>query len=266
MEGPSLAILAEELQPFVGRTIDRASGNAKIDIPGLVGQRIRSVRSFGKLLLIQLPREYIRVHFLMWGSYRIDESKERPPRLELEVQNRVLRLYSCAVRIEPGVAEDAFDWRIDTISPEWSRARVQRLLATRTDELLCDVLLDQDVFAGLGNIMKNEILYRVRLNPMTVLGELSSAERLRLVNDVREYAFRFYEWKKAFVLKKNWLIYRKRVCRSCGGQLSIEHTGRLERLSYWCRQCQPRKKPSGSARAQSAPRRKTGSKRPHSTL
>jgi endonuclease-8 len=124
------------------------------------------------------------------------------------------------------------------MSDEWDERRVMRLVAKQTDSMVCDVLLDQDVFAGSGNIIKNEVLFNLRLHPETKTGVLSAAERRAVVREARAYAQRFYEWKKVYVLKKNWKIYRKRVCPTCGAAVTMKKTGKLDRVSFFCPTCQ----------------------------
>ncbi|WP_342115237.1 DNA-formamidopyrimidine glycosylase family protein [Pseudoduganella sp. OTU4001] len=76
-EGPSIVILAETVRAFEGRTIAAASGNSKlVPFDELPGQPILSLRSWGKHFLIELPLYTLRIHFLMFGSYRIDERKD----------------------------------------------------------------------------------------------------------------------------------------------------------------------------------------------
>lgn len=36
----------------------------------------------------------------------------------------------------------------------------------------CDALLNQDLFAGSGNIIKNEVLFRIGVHPWSTLGAL----------------------------------------------------------------------------------------------
>ena len=38
-----------------------------------------------------------------------------------------------------------------------------------------------------------------------------------LVEQARQYSFEFLEWKKAFVLRKHWLVHTKRTCPRCNG-------------------------------------------------
>src|SRR5512145_2492246 len=96
-EGPTIVILREQVARFAGRRILRAAGNARIDLVRLHGRRVAAFRSWGKHFLIDLGDFALRVHFLMFGSYTIDERKPRAPRLSLGFASGELNLYSCAI-------------------------------------------------------------------------------------------------------------------------------------------------------------------------
>ena len=82
-EGPSIVLLKEEVQQFAGKKIVEVSGNSKIDLQRLAGQKIISFKSWGKHFLICFKGFFLRVHFLMFGTYRINEKKEQAARLHL---------------------------------------------------------------------------------------------------------------------------------------------------------------------------------------
>jgi endonuclease-8 len=46
-EGPSIILMKESLQPFVGKQVTEASGNAKFDKEPLLGQILLEIRTFG---------------------------------------------------------------------------------------------------------------------------------------------------------------------------------------------------------------------------
>ena len=119
-EGPSIVILREEAAAFAGRTIRRAEGNAKIDMQRLPGRRVLALRSFGKQFLIELSDELtVRVHLLMFGSYRIDEGRDIAPRLSLIFDEGELNFYNCSVRLLEGSLDSLYDWRADVMSDHW---------------------------------------------------------------------------------------------------------------------------------------------------
>ena len=143
-EGPSIVILREEAAEFSGKVIRRAEGNAKIDMARIARKRVRAMRSFGKQFLIDLGSVSVRIHLLMYGSYRINERKEATPRLSLEFSNGELNLYSCSVRLIDGPLSDIYDWRGDLMSDAWDPALARKKLRAMPETLVCDALLDQE--------------------------------------------------------------------------------------------------------------------------
>src|SRR5690606_28778158 len=92
-EGPSIVILREQAAKFAGQRIRGVGGNSRLDIQRMAGERVAALRSWGKhfLLCFDPPDSgnfTLRVHFLLWGSYRIDERREgRAERLSLAFDN-----------------------------------------------------------------------------------------------------------------------------------------------------------------------------------
>ena len=213
MEGPSLVICKEETGFLKGRKILRASGSAAIDFTRLENKRVKAIRSFGKHLLIQFNSFTIRIHFLMFGSYRVNERRERAPKLSLEFEGDELNFYSCAITVIEEDLDDVYDWSADVTSKRRDPAKARRKLKKFPDMNIGDALLDQTIFAGVGNIIKNEVLYRISVHPESVVGALPPRKLTALINEARHYSFDFYEWKKLFVLRKHWQIYKKKKCK-----------------------------------------------------
>ncbi|HEX8405835.1 MAG TPA: DNA-formamidopyrimidine glycosylase family protein [Duganella sp.] len=241
-EGPSIVIMREQTAGFVGKTIAHASGNTKgVEMAALEGQPVLDLRSFGKQFLIQLPDMALRIHLLMFGSYRVNERKDATPRLRLEFDDgEELNFYTCSVKTIAADLDSQYDWRGDVMSDAWSPAVALKKLRAAPDMLACDALLDQDIFAGVGNIIKNEVLFRIRVHPLSTVGAMPAAKLRELVAQAREYSFDFLEWKKAFVLKQHWLAHTKRVCPRCDLPFQKGHLGKTKRRSFFCPNCQKR--------------------------
>lgn len=238
-EGPSIVILKEEASRFAGQTIRRVEGNTSIEKERLLHQRVEALRSWGKHFLVELPDFSLRVHFLLFGSYRIDERKSwAAPRLSLGFDAGELNLYACSVRFIEEPLDLAYDWWADVMSPHWDPKLALRRLRAQPGTLACDALLDQDLFAGVGNIIKNEVLFRIRVHPLSTVGALPPRKLRELVAQARQYSFDFYEWKKQYVLKKHWLVHTRHTCPRCHVPLRKDHLGRTRRRSFWCDSCQ----------------------------
>jgi endonuclease-8 len=176
----------------------------------------------------------------MFGSYRINEIRPgRTPRLALKFSNGVVYFYSCSIRFHAEEHWKALDPRVDLMSREWDADHVVQLMGAKRNVPLCDVFLDQSVFAGSGNIIKNEVLFNIRRHPLTRLSGLARPDWLRLAEAVHAYCWNFYEWKKKFELRKHWQVYRQRLCPLCGTKLNRERLGKNERLTFYCSRHQP---------------------------
>jgi endonuclease VIII len=238
MEGPSLVILKDEIAHLKGEKIQDATGSAGIDKTRLIGKKIKSIRSHGKHFLIVFSTFAIRIHFLMFGSYRVNERKEREPRLSLRFEKDELNFYTCAVTLLEGNLNEIYDWEVDVLSERWNPTKARKKLKKTPSLNVGDALLDQGIFAGVGNIIKNEVLYRIMVHPECTIGSLPSRTLTALINEARIYSFDFLGWKKEYTLKKHWLIYKKKKCRRCNLPVLMEYTGKTQRRTFFCEGCQ----------------------------
>jgi endonuclease-8 len=238
-EGPSIVILKELAEQFQGKKILHVTGNSKLDLTRLTGQTIKSVRSWGKHFLIELAGFSVRVHFLMFGSYTINERKEKPLRLSLQFKDKTeLNFYSCSIKYIEGELDDTYDWSADIMSPSWNSAAARKKLRAQPTTLVCDALLDQDIFAGVGNIIKNEVLFRIRVHPLSAVGALPTAKLNAMVEQARVYSFEFLAWKKEYTLREHWLAHTKRICPRCNKPFVKDYLGKTNRRTYYCEKCQ----------------------------
>ncbi|MDB5801075.1 MAG: endonuclease [Rhodocyclales bacterium] len=241
-EGPSIVILKEQAQSFAGKKIVSVSGNTRLDKERLVDQKVIALRSWGKHFLIELRDFSVRIHFMLFGTYQINphinERKNAAPRLGLAFKEGELNFYACSVQFVEGKLDDTYDWSGDVMSDEWDADAALKKLRAMPDALVCDALLDQNVFAGVGNIIKNEVLFRIRVHPLSTIGGLPATKLRELVEQARQYSFEFLEWKKAFVLKQHWLAHTKSTCPRCHIPFSKGQLGKTKRRSFYCERCQ----------------------------
>jgi endonuclease VIII len=239
-EGPSIVILREQTTSFIGRKIVRVSGNTTVDKSRLLNRRIKSIRSWGKHYLIEFSDFSLRIHFLLFGTYRINEHKPTPARLGLKFAKGELNFYACSVQYIEGSLDDVYDWRADVMSDLWDAAGARRKLRASPETLVCDAILDQSIFSGAGNIYKNEVLFRIRVHPLSSVGALPARKLRELVAQMRQYSFEFLAWKKALVLKKHWLAHTRQICPRCRIPFKKAVLGKTQRRSFFCERCQVR--------------------------
>jgi endonuclease-8 len=251
-EGDTLVRTVEGLRPYLlGRTVTAASARA----PGpqaqrLVGATVTGVEARGKSLLIRFDNGLeVRTHLRMHGSwhrYRPGERWRRAParaRLVIEVPGSV------AVCFDAPVVE-LFERRAEAIHPALARLGPD-LLAEPVDTgealrrlrdpsraalPIAVALLDQRALAGIGNEVKNEVLWQARRSPFTPVHDLDDAALIELVLLARDVLRR-----GAATGSRPRHVYRRsgRPCPRCGGIIRVEHQGiDLPRLTFWCPRCQ----------------------------
>lgn len=237
-EGPSIVILKEQLQQFNGKEILTVTGNSSIDQGRLVNSIITDFKSWGKHFLICFDDFFLRIHFLMWGSYLINDTKEKPVRLHLSFENGFINLYSCSIKIIEGKIDDHYDFTEDVMNTQWDASKAKKKIKNLPEVKICDILLNQNIFSGVGNIIKNEVLYRVRVHPESISGKIPAKKLTEIIDEARKYSFEFYQWKKNYELKKHWLAHTKKVCMRCDLPITLKHTGISNRRSFFCTGCQ----------------------------
>jgi len=214
MEGPSIVILKEEALLFKGKKIIKVSGNSKIDQQRMANQRVIAFKSWGKHFLICFKTFSLRIHFLMFGSYGINQRKKAPPRLSFQFENGDLNVYSCSVKFIEENLNEIYDWEVDVMSKEWNPKKAVASLKKLKHIMVCDALLDQQILAGSGNIIKNEVLFREKLHPETPVNALNQQRLKSIVSAIREYSFDFYRWKKYINSESTGRFIQKRNVRA----------------------------------------------------
>jgi formamidopyrimidine-DNA glycosylase len=156
----------------------------------LRGRRVQAVRRKGKHFWLELDRRpWLLLHFGMTGwlfAYRDTALRPRHWRLELAVEGGQRLCFSDARRFgrlrlqadppgEPPVSELGFDV-LDGLPP----AKVVGDLLARRRAPVKAVLLDQSLFAGVGNWIADEVLYQAGIAPHRPAASLSAAEVTRL--------------------------------------------------------------------------------------
>jgi endonuclease-8 len=124
----------------------------------------------------------------------------------------------------------------DLLADETSVDRlVGRIRAVDQRRLLGDVLLDQRVVAGIGNMWLAEILWHARLSPWLEVGAADDDEIAGALAWGRQAMLGSVGGRRA-----PRAVYRRtgRPCPRCGGAIRSRGLGELNRTAYWCEACQ----------------------------
>jgi endonuclease-8 len=214
----------------------------------MLNQEVKNIFSWGKHLIIQFDDFALRTHFLLFGAFEAtvndipltgDYRRSYNPRLQLDFENGNIKLFNCSVKfLETGNAKTSYDFTIDIMSPRWDPDKAFDSISAKPGSEIADILLDQEIFAGVGNIIKNEVLWRVRIHPTTRVRDISPSHLMELIAETQKFSHLFYKWRKVFSLRKHLDIYQKSICPRCGAKVKREKTGKRKRISHFCPICQ----------------------------
>jgi endonuclease VIII len=247
-EGDTIRRTATTLQKWlVGREVT-AAASTKVAAERLVGDEIEQIEARGKHLLIRFAGGLtLHTHMRMTGSwhvYRAGERWRQPrhlARVVLESGDRVAVCFSAPViELLPTQAE----WRhpmMAGLGPDILKATVDldeirhRAAGQPADRPIGDLLLDQRVVAGIGNIWRSEALFESQVHP-------STPQRRVAVAQVVQVAARLMQAHARMGARYNPAVYKRtgRPCRRCGTPIKSSPIGEHARTAYWCPRCQPR--------------------------
>jgi endonuclease-8 len=143
----------------------------------------------------------------------------------------------------------------DLLGADFDRAEALRRLAQGGARPIADVLLDQRVVAGIGNIFKSEVLFLCGIHPERPSDRLSDDERATILDiavplmrrntgegagsAIVTYRGLRRTTRQARAEDNLWVYGRAGLpCRKCGTPIEVARRGVEARPSYWCPRCQ----------------------------
>ena len=238
-EGPSILILKEKVQQFKGDKVIAAScNNGTLDTDILTDQTITGFKSWGKHFLICFAGFTVRIHMMMFGTYRINEHTEKPPRLHLQFDDGELNFYACQLQHITEPLDEVYDWSADIMSDKWDTKKAIKKMKAIPGLLACDALMNQQIFSGVGNIVKNEVLFRSRIHPESLVAAMPPKKVKEMIAEAILYSFEFLEQRKEGTLKRHWQAYHKKECPRNQIPFQSKNTGKSRRSSFYCEECQ----------------------------
>ncbi|XP_061691932.1 endonuclease 8-like 3 [Syngnathoides biaculeatus] len=263
VEGPGCTLNGEKIRSRVqkGQSVKELRGSLLttkgIDqersnvIQRLKGCQYTGVDTLGKELFLYFGPKALRVHFGMNGSMRINSAEKKHgrggssvPVLEIHLTKDRLCFFESTVEMR---SSDDCERRVralqplDVCSPAFSPSRSAEAARRHGGRMLCDVLLDQAVMPGVGNIIKNEALFDAGLHPAAKVEQLSDEQLHHLVKMTRDFTLLFYKCRKsASALHTHYKVYKRPQCGRCSGAVTVCRLGDNGRMTYFCERCQKR--------------------------
>jgi len=118
-----------------------------------------------------------------------------------------------------------------------------------------EMLLDQRIACGVGNVYKSEVLWACGVHPFTPVGALDLETRTALIDTAASFLQANLTQPARVTLPgsaEGVAVYGRfgKPCYRCGTPIEIRRHGEQARVTYWCRACQELRTPSLPAWAQ----------------
>jgi endonuclease-8 len=232
----------------------------------VTGRTVEGVRSVGKHLLMTFSGGLIlRTHMRMNGSWHIYRPGERwqvpahAMRIRLDTAEWVAVAFNVYVAEFIREAMLARNPRVASLGPDllghFDPARALALVRARGPQPAHEVLLDQRVMAGIGNVYKSELLFLSKLHPDAPADQITDKEWLDLmalavrllranISEASGPGIQTYRGLRRTTGRLNpedrlWVYSRGgQPCRTCGTRIKSRKDGDDARVTYWCPRCQ----------------------------
>ena len=262
-EGHAVARWGDALRHLVGDTVRaiQTPPRWRERADGLVGERMTAVVTRGKHLVLEFSNDWvIHTHAMQYGSWQIGTRREtlrkdaRFIRLRIDTLRRRAVFYHGPVMEVLSRQEFASHERFnalgpDVLHPAFNVSAVFPSIVAQGDREIGDVVLDQRVVSGIGNIYKSEGLFLAAIDPcqkasVVALDDMATffseviplmqagRQRFGMIATLPE-ELRYEPWMRTWVYRR-----RGHPCFVCGSSIQMIRQGVFQRTTYFCPHCQ----------------------------
>ncbi|XP_010342726.2 endonuclease 8-like 3 [Saimiri boliviensis] len=250
------------LRNLRGRALPRAASSAVVSPQAAVlnnndssqnvlslfnGYVYNGVETLGKELFMYFGPKALRIHFGMKGSVMINPLEYKykngtSPVLEMQLTKDLICFFDSSVELRNSMESQQrirMMKELDVCSPTFSFLRAESEVKKQKGQMLGDVLMDQSVLPGVGNIIKNEALFDSGLHPAVKVCQLTDGQIHHLVKMIRDFSILFYRCRKAgLAVSKHCKVYKRPNCGQCHCRITVCRFGDNNRMTYFCPHCQ----------------------------
>jgi len=231
-EGPSILHLKDQLLPFKNKIVKKAGGYGDMPTAWMKGKKLLDIDTWGKHLLLIFTNGTVRIHLGLFGEVLVNERKKVNRSFFLEFTNGEINGYIVKAKKLEEPIEEIYDWRTDILSPHFDKTYVKKLIRDEAGKPIDDILMNQEIFTGVGNKIRNEALYRAGIHPLSLANKIPAAKLTKLVNEVVKYAKMFYKNLSKDGTHKDFDVYKKDFAPD-GSEVTMKVLKKTKRKIYF---------------------------------
>lgn len=246
-EGPQVRVTTDRLRRhLLGMTVHRCRTtrpNLEAFAEGVVGREVTRLWCKGKHIFVSFGDDlFLHNHLLMRGSWRRLQGRllllPEPMWLALELDRATVCNYRGQML---KMADSAHvERQLQSLGPDLldeATTVTQIASALAADPRpVGEVLMDQAVLCGVGNVIKSETLFLAHVHPAAPCADLPEETITRLAHCVHRFMWDTYRAGGRWVQR----VYRRtgQRCTACRSTIRMIRQGKSARTTYFCPGCQ----------------------------
>ena len=254
-EGDTIHRTAARLRPaLIGRRLEKFEAPRLVGLRPKIGSVIEAVEATGKHLEITFDDGLVlHTHMRMSGSwhlYRLGENwrkRLQSARVVIQVEGWLAVCFNAPLVEVFRVEDRRRHPGLGSLGPDLCRADADLRSCVERMARFCDgheeigdVLLDQRLCCGVGNVYKSEVLWACRLDPRTQLRALAPRACLVLVETAADLLQANLGGGERATVTGGLAAYGRagKPCLRCHSPIEVMRQGTNARVTYWCPGCQ----------------------------
>ena len=264
-EGHAVARWGDALRQLIGERVSEIQVPARWQerADNIRGAELTNVRTHGKHLVLEFSSDWVvHTHAMQYGSWQIgpvgQELRKEPrfARLRLTTpRHEVVFFHGPVMEVlsldELGNHERFTSLGPDLLHDDFVVDSAIDAIREQGDREIGDVILDQRVVSGIGNIYKSEGLFLATIHPKRPAATIESLE-LRVLFEELIPLMQAGRREQGWIVTlpsdlqlerwmRNWVYQRRgQPCFVCATRIEMIRQGDFQRTSYFCQHCQPR--------------------------
>lgn len=247
-------------QDFSNKKVKVLSPQGRFTQADLVsGKKLLEAKAHGKQMFLHFGKAIVRIHLGIYGKWSFQQFQSSPPapigevRARFLIPNQLADLRgptACEVIDENQLQEVLRKLGPDPLIKDQGGKSAERFIekAHSSSRSIAELLMNQSVIAGVGNVYRAELLYRAKLNPF-LPGKKVPKEMLESIwldaQKLMPIGVRtgMMLTRDGFLrgkpdLSDRYYVYKRagESCRECGGKVVMEVLA--ARKLYFCPRCQ----------------------------
>jgi formamidopyrimidine-DNA glycosylase len=227
------------------------------ELKQLENSKVIDVYSISKNIIIKFPNEnYLVSHLAMTGRYRYSNKKELfgwdKIRFKFEKEDKIFFInFTDTRKFGKLILTKTLNVKPEINPLNINEEQIKKVISKvqKSKKTIKELMLDQNVISGLGNIYCNDTLHLSKINPETAGDKLSDEQIRKIISNAKIILELGIEKGGSSLYDKMYTdiygnegnyqdffqVYNLKICKDCGKEITKKMLG--GRGTYYCKNC-----------------------------